>query len=53
MIIADLQIQNKMGKHCFFQKTFLIANTKMKLNLRIFFLTLSNANIYFTKKKLF
>lgn len=53
MIIADLQIQNKMDKLYFFQKTFLIANTKMKLNLRIFFLILSNANIYFSKKNFF
>ena len=52
MVIADFQIENKGGKPRFFQKTFLVTNTKFKVVLRIFFLKISNANVSFGEKTL-
>ena len=51
-MIADFQIKNKIGKPRFFQKTFLIANTKFEVILGMFFLKLSNINILFGEKTL-
>ena len=52
MVIADFQIANKVGKLRFFQKTFLIANTKFEMIIKIFFLKIRNANILFNKETL-
>ena len=47
MVIANFQIENKVGRPKFFQKTFLVADTKFELVLGMFFLKISNANILF------
>lgn len=45
MILASFQIEDKLGKTQFFQETFLLADTSVKVILSICFLILSNANI--------
>ena len=45
IVIAIFQIRNKLGKVLFFQKTFLLTNTSIKILLKMLFLTFSNANI--------
>ena len=45
MVIAGFQVIHKLGRARFFQKTFLLANTIMKVVLGMFFLTFSNADI--------
>ena len=44
MVIAALQVVNKLGRSWFFQKTFLLANISMVVILSMLFLTLSNAD---------
>ena len=50
MIIAYFLIENKVNRPRFFQKAFLIADTKFEIILGILFLKLSNANISFGEK---
>ena len=50
IMIADLQVEDKVGRPRFFQKTFLMANTKFEVILGMFFLKLSNANVSFGKR---
>lgn len=52
MTIASLRVTDKLSRAHFFQETFLMANTSMKVVLGIFFLTFSNADIWFAKKEL-
>ena len=52
MVIAGFQVEDKLDRAQFFQELFLLAETNMKVVLRIFFLTFSNANIQFAKKEL-
>ena len=52
MVITNFQIENKIGRPKFFQKTFLIADTKFKIILKMFFLKISNTDILFNKKTL-
>ena len=52
MVIADYQIEDKGSRPRFFQKTFLVADTKFKVVLGILFLNISNANIAFGKETL-
>ena len=52
MVIANLQIENKVGRPRFFQKTFLVADTKFEVILRMLFLKLSNADVSFDEKTL-
>lgn len=52
IVVANLSLQNKYDKDRFFEKTFLLANTSMKIVLGILFFSLSNANIWFVKRKL-
>lgn len=52
MVIASFQVKNKLGRDFFFQKTFLVANTSIKVVLGMLFLTFSNANTWFDKKDL-
>ena len=52
MVIADFQIQDKLGRARFFQETFLVADTKMDVVLGMPFLTLSNADIRFAEGEL-
>ena len=44
MVITDFKIENKVCKPRFFQKTFLVANTKFEMILIILFLKISNAD---------
>ena len=50
--IASFKVINKLSKAQFFQKTFLLANTSMKVVLGMAFLIFNNANIQFIKKSL-
>ena len=45
MVLADFQVEDKLGKARFFQKTFLLADISAEVVLGIPFLTLSNANV--------
>lgn len=52
IVFASFQIKDKLGKTWIFQKTFLLANISVKMMLKMPFLTFSNANLQFAKKKL-
>ena len=52
IVIVDLEIEDKVGKSRFFQKTFLVANIKFEIVLEMLFLKISNADIVFSKKTL-
>ena len=52
MILADFQVEDKLGRARFFQETFLLANISTEVVLGISFLILSNANIQFVEKEL-
>ena len=52
MVIANFQVKDKVGRPRFFQKTFLVANTKFKVILRMPFLKISNADLVFGERKL-
>ena len=45
IVIADFQIEDKLGKIQFFQESFLVADTNMEVGLGILFLNISNADI--------
>ena len=50
MVIADFQIENLVDRSRFFQKTFLVANTKFELILDMPFIKISNIDISFGQK---
>ena len=52
MVLADFQVEDKLGRVRFFQKTFLLANISAEVVLDMSFLTLSNADVQFLKKEL-
>ena len=52
MVIAGFQVEDKLSRARFFQKSFLLANISMEVVLRKLFLIFSNANMQFAKKKL-
>ena len=52
MVIADFQVKDKNGRPRFFQKTFLVANTKFEVILGRLFLEISNADIAFDERTL-
>lgn len=52
MVIVDFQVENKIGKPSFFQKTFLVANSKFEVILRMLFLKISNTNVLFGERSL-
>ena len=45
MVLADFQVEDKLGRARFFQETFLLADISMEVVLGMPFLTLNNANI--------
>ena len=45
IVLTSLQIEDKLGRARFFQKTFLLADVSVEVVLKMPFLTLSNANI--------
>ena len=49
MVIADFELEDKASRPRFFQKTFLVADTKFELILGMLFLKISNANKLFGK----
>ena len=49
MVIADFQMEDKGGRLRFFQKTFLVADTKFEVVLGMSFLKISNADMAFGK----
>ena len=49
MVIANFQMKDKVDILQYFQKIFLIANTKFEITLGMFFLKLSNTNMSFSK----
>ena len=52
MVIADFQVEDKGGRPRFFQKTFLVADTKFEMVLGMLFLKISNANVIFGEETL-
>ena len=52
MVIVDIQVEDKGGRPRFFQKTFLMADTKFEVLLGMLFLKLSNANMSFGEETL-
>ena len=52
MVIADFQVEDKGKKSRFFQKTFLVADTKFEMVLRMLFLKISNVDIAFGEETL-
>ena len=52
IIISVFQVEDKLGKTRFLQELFLLANTSIKVILRISFLIVSNVDIQFAEKKL-
>ena len=52
IVIADFQVKDKIDRSRFFQKTFLMANIKFEVILKIFFLKLSNVDILLNEKTL-
>ena len=50
MIITNFQIKNKANRLKFFEKTFLIADIKFEVILKMFFLKISKIDILFGKK---
>ena len=47
MVLASFQAEDKLRKTHFFQETFLVANTSVKMILGILFLAFSNADVSF------
>ena len=47
MVVFTFSILNKDGKDRFFEKNFLLANVKLDIVLKIFFLTLNNVDVNF------
>ena len=52
MVLANFQVEDKLGRTRFFQETFLLANISTEVVLGMSFLTLSNADVQFVKKEL-
>ena len=52
MILADFQVEDKLGRVRFFQETFLLADISAEVVLGMPFLTLSNADVQFVEKEL-
>ena len=52
MVLANFQVEDKLGRIWFFQETFLLANISAEVVLNMPFLTLSNADVQFVEKEL-
>ena len=52
IVIADFQVENKGSRPKFFQKTFLVADTKFEVILGMPFLKFSNADVSFGEETL-
>lgn len=51
MVLASLQVEDKLERAWFFYKSFLLLNISVKVILEIFFLIFSNIIIWFNKKE--
>ncbi len=49
MVSASFSLQNSLGRVWFFEETFLLADTSIKVVLGMLFLSFSNANVKFAK----
>lgn len=47
IVLANFQLENKLSRARFFQKTFVVANNTLEVILKISFLILSNVDIQF------
>lgn len=52
MVMTKISLEDSQKKIWFFEKTFLLANSSMKVVLGILFLALSNANLQYNIEKL-
>ena len=52
IVIADFQVEDKVSRPRFFQKIFLVANTKFELILEMPFFKISNADVSFGEETL-
>ena len=52
IVLANFQVEDKLGRAWFFQETFLLADISMEVVLGMPFLTLSNADVQFVEKEL-
>ena len=52
MVIADFQVEDKDSRPRFFQKIFLVADTKFEVVLGMLFLKISSANVVFSERTL-
>ena len=52
IVLADFQVEDKLGRARFFQETFLLADISAEVVLDMPFLTLSNADVQFVEKEL-
>ena len=52
MAIAGFHIEDKLGRVQFFQELLLLANSSMKIALRMLFLIFSNVDIQIAEKVL-
>lgn len=52
IVIAGFYVHDKFGKAGFFQETFLVADTTVKIIFKMSFLTFSKVKIDFTGKQL-
>ena len=52
MVLASFQIEDKLRKAQFSKETFLLADLNIEVILGMPFLSLSNADIQFVRKKL-
>ena len=52
MVLANFQVEDKLGRTRFFQETFLLADISAEVVLGMPFLTLSNADVQFVEKEL-
>lgn len=50
MILAKFSIQNSLGKLKFFEETFLLINTSIKVILGMVFFFFNNTDVKFAKK---
>lgn len=53
IVIASFQVYDRLEKARFFQKTFLVADTNIKIIFGILFFIFSKVKVDFTLKKLF
>ena len=49
MVIANLEMEDKIGRSRFFQKTFLVADIKFETFLGMFFLKINITDVLFGK----